>query len=115
VGGHFAGSSVLHWQVGAAGKGSLHTGDSIYLVADTRYVSFMYSYPNLIPLPPSAVERIVSAVAPFRFGRIYGAWWDSIVPENAKAALEASARRYIDAMSDLDRPVTPQERGLARE
>jgi hypothetical protein len=106
VGGHFAGSSVLHWQDGAGGKGSLHTGDSIYVVADKRHVSFMYSYPNLVPLPPSAVQRIVSAVDPFPFDRIYGAWWDSIVPENAKGALTASARRYLDAVSDQDRPVS---------
>ena len=116
VGGHFAGSSVLHWQDGAGGKGTLHTGDSIYVVADKRYVSFMYSYPNLIPLPPSAVERIVSAVDPFPFDRIYGAWWDSIVTENARSALEASARRYIDAVTDPARPPSghePSNRGPA--
>ena len=72
VGGQFPGSSVLHWQQGAGGRGSLHTGDSIYVTADKRYVSFMYSYPNLIPLPASAVSRIMNAVAPFRFDRIYG-------------------------------------------
>ncbi len=32
-------------------KGILLTGDIIQVVADERWVSFMYSYPNLIPLP----------------------------------------------------------------
>lgn len=100
VGGHFPGSSVLYWQAGASGKGSLHTGDSVYVVADKRYVSFMYSYPNLIPLPASAIRRIVEALDPFQFDRIYGAWWDAVVPEGAKMALEVSAQRYIDAITE---------------
>jgi glyoxylase-like metal-dependent hydrolase (beta-lactamase superfamily II) len=100
VGGHFPGSTVLHWQSGAGGSGTLHTGDSIYVAADTRYVSFMYSYPNLVPLPASAVRRIVNAVAPFQFDRIYGAWWDAVVPSDAKRALDRSARRYIEAISE---------------
>jgi hypothetical protein len=104
VGGHFPGSSVLHWKEGASGKGSLHTGDSVSVVADRRYVSFMYSYPNLIPLPASAVRRIVNALAPFHYDRIYGAWWDAIVPTAAKIALEASAQRYIDAVSEAVEP-----------
>ena len=31
-------------------------------VPDTRWVSFMYSYPNFIPLPASTVQRIAAAV-----------------------------------------------------
>jgi hypothetical protein len=50
-GGHFEGGSVLHWTGGAAGKGALLTGDIIQVVADRKHVSFMYSYPNHIPLP----------------------------------------------------------------
>ena len=109
VGGHFPGSSVLHWQGGASGKGSLHTGDSVYVVADKRYVSFMYSYPNLIPLPAAAIQRIVAALDPFQFDRIYGAWWDAVVPESAKMALEVSAQRYMDAING--RPVSTSEQG----
>src|SRR5207248_1904076 len=61
-GGHFEGGTVLHWQDGAGGKGALLTGDIIQVVADRRHVSFMYSYPNYVPLPAAAVERIVQAV-----------------------------------------------------
>ena len=49
-GGHFEGGTVLHWLKGANGKGALLTGDIITVVPDRRYVSFMRSYPNLIPL-----------------------------------------------------------------
>jgi glyoxylase-like metal-dependent hydrolase (beta-lactamase superfamily II) len=96
--GHFPGSTVLHWAGGAAGRGALLAGDTIQVVQDRRYVSFMYSYPNLIPLSASAVERIVRAVEPYPFDRIYGGWWDSIVETDAKQALRRSAERYIRAI-----------------
>ena len=96
--GHYAGGQVLHWAAGADGRGTLLTGDIIQVVSDRRYLSFMYSYPNLIPLPPALVRRIVAAVEPFAFDRIYGAWWDRIVPTDAKAAVARSAARYIAAL-----------------
>lgn len=98
-GGHFAGSSVLHWASGAGGRGVLLTGDTIYVVSDRRYVSFMRSYPNLIPLPASAVRRIVSAVEPFAYDRIYSAWPGRVVSSGAKAAVAQSAERYTGAMT----------------
>jgi hypothetical protein len=94
-GGHFAGGTVLHWKAGADGKGALLTGDIIQIIPDRNYVSFMYSYPNLIPLPASAVQRIAAAVAPFAFDRMYGAWWGRVIPTNAKAVVQRSAERYV--------------------
>lgn len=100
-GGHFEGSTVLHWAAGAEGRGALFTGDTIMVVQDRRYVSFMYSYPNMIPLDAASVQRIVAAVTPYRFDRIYGGWWDSIVPGDAKHAVEASAQRYIERITPI--------------
>ncbi|MBX3085958.1 MAG: MBL fold metallo-hydrolase [Anaerolineae bacterium] len=91
-GGHFPGSSVLYWN---ANGGVLLTGDTIYVVQDRRYVSFMYSYPNLIPLPPSDVRSIVASLEPFEFDRLYGSWIDRFVASDAKAAVKRSADRYI--------------------
>jgi len=93
-GGHFAGSAVLHWAAGAAGRGVLLVGDTITVVSDRRYVSFMRSYPNYIPLPASQVDRIVRNLEPLEFDRIYGGWWDRDVREGAAEAVRASARRY---------------------
>lgn len=98
TGGHFTGSTVLHWAGGAEGRGVLMTGDSIMVVPDTRWVSFMYSYPNLIPMNARSVERIVKAVKPFAFDRIYSGWWDRVLIEDAKAAVQRSADRYIAAI-----------------
>lgn len=64
LGGHFPGSTVLHWPQGAEGRGTLLTGDTIYVVADRAWVSFMYSYPNLIPLPAREIRRMRDAIAP---------------------------------------------------
>jgi hypothetical protein len=97
-GGHFAGGTVLHWAAGADGRGAVLSGDILQVVQDRRYVSFMYSYPNLIPLPAADVRHIVEAVRPYAFDRIYGAWWGRVVREDAQAAVERSAARYIKAI-----------------
>ena len=76
----------------------LLTSDSITVVPDTRWVSFMYSYPNLIPMNARGVERIVKAIRPFAFDRIYGGWWERVVEKGAKAAVQRSAERYIAAI-----------------
>jgi hypothetical protein len=97
-GGHFEGGTVLHWAGGAGEKGALLTGDILQVVADRKHVSFMYSYPNYIPLPASAVARIVAAVEPFPFDRIYGAFWDTVIQSDGKAVVQRSAERYLRAI-----------------
>ena len=92
------GSTVLHWAAGAEGRGALLTADTINVVADRRYVSFMHSFPNLIPLPAPKVRRVAQAVEPFRFDRIYGGWPGSVVASDAKAAVARSTERYLRAM-----------------
>jgi glyoxylase-like metal-dependent hydrolase (beta-lactamase superfamily II) len=94
-GGHFEGGTVLHWSAGANGKGALLTGDIITVVQDRRYVSFMRSYPNLIPLGAAAIHRILNAIEPFPFDQIYGGWWKANVLSDAKAAVARSAERYL--------------------
>ena len=97
-GGHFDGGTVLHWPDGAGRRGVLLTGDIINVVQDRRFVSFMYSFPNLIPLPASAVRRVVAAVEPYDYDRIYSAWWDKVTMTDAKNAVHRSAERYIAAI-----------------
>jgi glyoxylase-like metal-dependent hydrolase (beta-lactamase superfamily II) len=98
-GGHFEGGTVLHWSAGANGKGALLTGDIITVVQDRRYVSFMRSYPNLIPLGPAAIRRILETIEPFSFDQIYGGWWKANVVADAKAAVTRSAERYLRAIN----------------
>lgn len=97
-GGHFDGGAVLHWPGGAEGRGALFSGDIIQVVADSKHVSFMYSFPNYIPLAAAAVNQIVAAVEPFGFDRIYGAFWDRVIDQGGKAVVKKSAERYLGAI-----------------
>ena len=94
-GGHFPGSAVLHWAAGAAGAGALLTGDTIRVAMDRRYVSFMWSYPNIVPLPAREVAAILDTLEPYAFDHLYGGWWGHVIPRDAKAAVAASAARYM--------------------
>lgn len=98
-GGHFPGSCALHWPDGAGGAGVLLTGDTIQVAPDRRWVSFMYSYPNMIPLGAASVHRIVEAVEPYPFDRLYGGWPEMVVRSDAKGAVRRSAERYITQIS----------------
>ncbi len=98
LGGHFHGASVLHWPAGADGRGVLLTGDTIALVAAPDWVTFMYSYPNRIPLPANTVRELADRVLRHDFDRIYPS--APVRPENvllhgAKDAVRRSAARYI--------------------
>jgi hypothetical protein len=95
-GGHFAGGTVLHWAAGADGCGALLSGDIVQLIPDRNYVSFMRSYPNLIPLSAAAVARIWMTLEPFAFDAIYGAFFDrGVIPRGGKDAVKRSVERYI--------------------
>ncbi len=98
LGGHFPGSMVLHWSQGANGQGALLTGDTIHVAADHNWVSFMYSYPNMIPLSARQIQKMVRVLDPYTFDRLYGAWFDRVVRTDAKAAVLRSAKRYVQAL-----------------
>jgi glyoxylase-like metal-dependent hydrolase (beta-lactamase superfamily II) len=93
-GGHFAGGTVLH----VAGEAALLSGDIVQVIPDREWVGFMYSYPNLIPLPEASVRAIAAALEPYAFDTIYGAWWGRIVRHDGKAIVERSAERYARAL-----------------
>lgn len=95
-GGHFPGSSVLHWSGGAQGRGALFTGDTMLVTPGGDRVTFVWSAPNRLPLPEAGVRGIVAALAPYRFERIYHGWWEPVVGTGAHTVLERSAARYIE-------------------
>ena len=100
LGGHFEGGTVCLWRTGASGKGALLAGDIVQVVSDRDWVSFMYSYPNLIPLPALEIQRIRDVIETLEFDRVYGAWWDRVVAEDAKAKVLRSADRYVAALGE---------------
>jgi hypothetical protein len=94
-GGHFAGATVLHWAKGGEGRGALLSGDVVQVIPDRRHVSFMRSYPNIIPLSGPSVARIGAALEPLAFDVIYGAFFDRNVPQGGKEAVRRSVARYL--------------------
>jgi len=91
-GGHFEGGTILHR------PGAILVGDIIQVIPDRSHVGFMWSYPNLVPLPDAEVQRIAAAVEPFDYDAIYGAWWDAIIPEDGPAIVRRSGDRYSRAL-----------------
>lgn len=100
--GHFPGSQVLHWREGCDGRGTLFVGDQPFVCVDPNWVSFMYSYPNYIPLSAGAVRRIVTTLDPWPYQRLYGAFPHSLVKADAKAIVHRSAERFIRSISEED-------------
>lgn len=101
-GGHFDGATVLYWPGGTNGHGALLTGDTIQVVMDRRSVSFMRSYPNLIPLSGTAISQILERIEPFAFDQIYGGWWQRNVLSDGKRIINWSAERYLRAIGALE-------------
>jgi hypothetical protein len=95
LGGHFAGGTVLHWADGTDGRGAVLSGDILQVAADTSRVSFLWSYPNMMPLAAATIRRIAGTLAPWRFERIYGAFPGRQVMADGAGAVQRSAARYI--------------------
>jgi hypothetical protein len=89
---------MLHWAKGAGGRGVLCSADIATVTQDRKFSSFMWSYPNIIPLSASKVEGIAAAVAPFAFDAIYGHFFDRVIP-TSKQVFAASVARYLAAIS----------------
>jgi hypothetical protein len=98
-GGHFPGGTVLHWAKGAGGRGVLCSSDIATVTTDRKFLSFMRSYPNLIPLSAKTVTGIAAALEPFPFDTIYGHYFDRVIRTGAKQILDLSVKRYVAAIS----------------
>ena len=118
--GHFKGFQVLHSSEHgegahgegqrAEGRGVLFAGDQPRICMDRQWVSFMFSYPNFIPLSAATVREIARRLGEYRFDRIYGAVEGWIVPSGAEEVVRKSAERYLRAIElnqELDPAVDP--------
>ena len=75
-------------------------GDQPQICMDPGQVSFMYSYPNYIPLDATAIRRIVECLDPLEYDRIYGAFFCAArgCPDRRQAVVDRSAGRYLRAI-----------------
>jgi hypothetical protein len=100
---------VLHGRSGNA----LLSGDIVQVPPGARRVSFMYSYPMLLQLPAREVERIVAALAPWEFERIYGAWCAASWPRPGRTSsgvLRSATCALSPEVPPQEVPVSQQER-----
>lgn len=107
--GHFDGSTGLWWKDGPRSGGSLFSGDAIQVVMDRRFATFMYSYPNLIPLGPGPLARLEAEVSRLVFDDIFGFAPGREIVGDAKARVDASFSRYRAAMSVGAQPTISSE------
>lgn len=92
-GGHFPGNSVLHLDHSK----SLLVGDTVLVTFDRQHVSFMWSYPNYVPLPASEVLRLGKRFAALDFDSIHSAFWErGDILTGAQEAVERSIDRHIN-------------------
>jgi hypothetical protein len=98
-GGHFPGSTALHWQDGPRPGGALFPGDALQVVMDRRHVGFMYSYPNFVPMATGDVRAMRDRLARFAFEDVYGYTWGRNIIGDARAAVDASFERHLRAVA----------------
>ncbi len=96
--GHFAGSTGLWWKTGPRRGGSLLPGDALQVAMDRRHTTFMYSYPNAIPLNPAVVRSLRDTVAPLSFADVFGYTWGRNIIGDAHRAVDRSFDRYLAAV-----------------
>jgi len=95
LGGHFDGGTVLHWPQGNGARGTLLSGDILQVAPDRRHVSFMWSYPNYLPLPAFTVREMQQRLGGCAYEAVYGAFWDAEITQDGKAAVLQSFNRYL--------------------
>lgn len=93
LGGHFPGSCAVLW----SDRRMLLPGDTFLVTRDGRHVSFMWSYPNYVPLPAQDVQRIAQSLSTMEFDAIHSAFWGrGDIYTGAKAAIERSVARHLN-------------------
>jgi glyoxylase-like metal-dependent hydrolase (beta-lactamase superfamily II) len=93
IGGHFAGSSILHVP-GLSKDGTIICGDTLFLSPSKKHFSAMYSYPNRMPLPLAEMKRITKKFDEIPFDAFYGYQNLQNLTENVKTVFSESMKRY---------------------
>jgi glyoxylase-like metal-dependent hydrolase (beta-lactamase superfamily II) len=106
AGGHFAGGTVLHWTADD-GAGVLLAGDIVQVTPGADRVSFMWSYPNMIPLSAPVVTDVAERLAAWPIERIYGAFAGQNVRSGGQEIISRSAKAYVERITG--RPATDAE------
>ncbi|KAK2608878.1 hypothetical protein QQS21_002591 [Conoideocrella luteorostrata] len=111
AGGHFPGSSVLLWKP----EKKLFVGDTVTVVPSGNHpdnrlpgkisFTFMWSYPNMIPLSPDEVLKVWKAIAPLDFEDAYTAFWTRDCRGLGRKRLLESAQIFVSMMGFPDHAI----------
>ncbi|RAH87076.1 hypothetical protein BO86DRAFT_352329 [Aspergillus japonicus CBS 114.51] len=111
TGGHFPGSTVLWWRawrtlliadtIGTVPSGIYH----VDRLPGTASFTFLWSYPNMIPLPPDEVLKIWKAIEHTDFDSTYGAFVGMHTHGDSKKRVLESAKIFVRAMGYLDHAI----------
>ncbi|KAK9467371.1 beta-lactamase-like protein [Lipomyces arxii] len=114
VGGHFPGSLVFAWK-----NEHLLVADSIQIVLSglgererlpgTVMFTFMYSYPNMIPLDPDSILGIWDAVKDLQFNQVHSGWPGRVVKPDGKLKILESAKLIVQAMGYTQHTMLDQQ------
>lgn len=94
IGGHFAGSSILRVPF-LSKEGTIICGDTLFLSANKKHFSAVYSSPNRIPLPLTEMRRIKKRLDNISFDSFYGYIKTQNLDSNVKEVLESSMTKYV--------------------
>jgi glyoxylase-like metal-dependent hydrolase (beta-lactamase superfamily II) len=94
IGGHFAGSSILHVPF-LSKEGTIICGDTLFLSPDRKHFSAVYSSPNRIPLPLAEMRRIEKRLGGIPFDSFYGYIRTQNLNVDVKEVLRKSFLRYV--------------------
>lgn len=94
IGGHFAGSSILHVPF-LSPEGSILCGDTLFLSPSKKHFSVQRSYPNKIPLPMHEMLRISERLEALAFDAFYGYIKTQNLFDDVKSILRDSMQRYF--------------------
>lgn len=93
IGGHFAGSSILHVPF-LTHEGTIICGDTLFLSPNKKHFSVFFSYPNRIPLPLSEMKRIKKRLDLISFDSFLGYIKTQNLSENVKSIMDKSFAKY---------------------
>lgn len=94
IGGHFAGSSILHVPFLSA-EGTIICGDTLFLSPNKKHFSVVYSSPNRIPLPIAEIQRIKNRFDSIPFDSFFGYIKTQNLHQEVKIILENSMAKYV--------------------
>ncbi|STB59011.1 Metallo-beta-lactamase superfamily [Citrobacter freundii] len=95
LGGHFAGGCVLHW---ARDEGVVLSGDIVQVTPGAHAVSFMWSYPKMLPLSAATVSDITHRLSTVKFKQLYGAFEGKDITKNADDIVQRSGEKYVSCL-----------------